>query len=201
MPTLGDLTYSTTARRDLKNGKFNEIAETTLVPIFRRHSGDRSFSDRADVSGCATLSSSRLRRPGRRHPSMDRSRGPPRQAILSLVNTQRALRPRAQRTHVRSGSKADILLGRCDVRFTLESGHWDYSGRRRSIRLHRDQKWSSKCGAPHEDIQNARRIIGQGQGCIDRRERLLRAARFCRTVGNILKDKNLSICLSRRQQI
>jgi hypothetical protein len=34
-------------------------------------------------------------------------------------------------------------------------------------RLDRDQKWSSKCGAPHEDIQNARRIIGQGQGWID----------------------------------
>jgi hypothetical protein len=37
-------------------------------------------------------------------------------------------------------------------------------------RLDRDQKWSSKCGAPHEDIQNARRIIGQGQGWIDRLE-------------------------------
>ena len=35
-------------------------------------------------------------------------------------------------------------------------------------RLDPDQKWSSKCGAPHEDIQNARRIIGHGQGWIDR---------------------------------
>jgi len=35
-------------------------------------------------------------------------------------------------------------------------------------------------GAPHEDIQNARRIIGQAQGWIDRRESLLRAVRFCR---------------------
>jgi hypothetical protein len=34
--------------------------------------------------------------------------------------------------------------------------------------------------APHEVIQNARRIIGRGQGWIDRRERLLRAVRFCR---------------------
>ena len=35
-------------------------------------------------------------------------------------------------------------------------------------------------GAPRKDIQNARRIIGQAQGWIDRRESLLRAVRFCR---------------------
>jgi hypothetical protein len=34
-------------------------------------------------------------------------------------------------------------------------------------RLDRDQKWSLKWGAPRKDIQNARRIIGQGQGWID----------------------------------
>jgi hypothetical protein len=37
-----------------------------------------------------------------------------------------------------------------------------------------------RSAAAHEDIQNARWIIGQGQGWIDRRERLLRAVRFCR---------------------
>jgi hypothetical protein len=42
-------------------------------------------------------------------------------------------------------------------------------------RLDRDQKWSSKRGAPHEDIQNARRIIGQGQGWIDRLEQALKS--------------------------
>ena len=31
-----------------------------------------------------------------------------------------------------------------------------------------DAATSAKWGAPREDIQNARRVIGQGQGCIDR---------------------------------
>jgi hypothetical protein len=34
---------------------------------------------------------------------------------------------------------------------------------------------SAKCGAPREDIQNARRIIGQGQGWIDRLEQALKS--------------------------
>jgi hypothetical protein len=54
---------------------------------------------------------------------MDRSRGLPRQAILSLANTQRALRPCAQRTHVRYGSKADIVDYQRHVRFTPEERH------------------------------------------------------------------------------
>jgi len=36
-----------------------------------------------------------------------------------------------------------------------------------------DAPTSAKCGPPHEDIQNARRIIGQGQGWIDRLEQAL----------------------------
>src|SRR6516162_8102983 len=42
-------------------------------------------------------------------------------------------------------------------------------------RLDRDQKWSLKWGPPHEDIQNARRIIGQGQGWIERLEQALKS--------------------------
>jgi len=62
-------------------------------------------------------------------------------------------------------SKKDIGARRYDVRFTPESGHWDHYGRRRSI----------ACGAPHEDIQNARRIIGQGKGWIERLEQALKS--------------------------
>jgi hypothetical protein len=35
-------------------------------------------------------------------------------------------------------------------------------------RMERDQDWAAKWGAPREDIQNARRLIGQGPGWIDR---------------------------------
>jgi hypothetical protein len=75
-------------------------------------------------------------------------------------------------------SKADIARCQADVRFTPKSGHWKYSGRRRSI------AWitirSGHCGAPREDVHNAHRIIGQRQGWITGSSRLLRAARFCR---------------------
>jgi hypothetical protein len=43
-----------------------------------------------------------------------------------------------------------------------------------SQKVSADAATSSKCGAPHEDIQNARRIIGQGQGWIDRLEQALK---------------------------
>jgi hypothetical protein len=35
-------------------------------------------------------------------------------------------------------------------------------------RMTRDQDWITKWGAPREDIQNARRIIGEGPGWVDR---------------------------------
>lgn len=37
-------------------------------------------------------------------------------------------------------------------------------------RLYRDKDWAEKWGAPRKDIQNARRIIGEGPGWIDRLE-------------------------------
>lgn len=40
-------------------------------------------------------------------------------------------------------------------------------------RLERDQQWASKWGAPREDIQNARRIISEGRGWIDKFEAAL----------------------------
>ena len=36
------------------------------------------------------------------------------------------------------------------------------------MKLERDQAWASKWGAPREDIQNARKIIGEGPGWADR---------------------------------
>jgi hypothetical protein len=41
-------------------------------------------------------------------------------------------------------------------------------------RLQRDEAWASKWGAPREDIQNARRILSQGPGGIDRLEAALK---------------------------
>jgi hypothetical protein len=42
-------------------------------------------------------------------------------------------------------------------------------------RMTRDQHWMRKWGAPKEDIQNARRIIGEGPGWVDRLESALKA--------------------------
>jgi hypothetical protein len=42
-------------------------------------------------------------------------------------------------------------------------------------RLMRDEQWAAKWGAPREDIQNARRIIGEGPGWIDRLEAALKS--------------------------
>jgi hypothetical protein len=42
-------------------------------------------------------------------------------------------------------------------------------------RVTRDQDWTAKWGAPREDIQNARRIIGDGPGWVDRLEAALKA--------------------------
>jgi hypothetical protein len=42
-------------------------------------------------------------------------------------------------------------------------------------RMTRDQDWIPKWGAPKEDIQNARRIIGEGPGWVDRLEAALKA--------------------------
>lgn len=42
-------------------------------------------------------------------------------------------------------------------------------------RLERDNDWAAKWGAPREDIQNARRIIGQGPGWIDRLDSALKS--------------------------
>jgi hypothetical protein len=41
-------------------------------------------------------------------------------------------------------------------------------------RLERDQEWAKKWGAAREDIQSARRIIGQGKGWVDRLEAALK---------------------------
>jgi hypothetical protein len=42
-------------------------------------------------------------------------------------------------------------------------------------RMTRDQDWIAKWGAPREDIQNARRVIGEGPGWVDRLEAALKA--------------------------
>jgi len=42
-------------------------------------------------------------------------------------------------------------------------------------RLERDEDWAKAWGVPREDIQNARRIIGQGKGGIDRLDAALKA--------------------------
>ena len=39
--------------------------------------------------------------------------------------------------------------------------------------LERDQQWSERWGAPRADVQNARRIIGEGPGWVDRLEKAL----------------------------
>ncbi|EHR03230.1 hypothetical protein [Bradyrhizobium sp. WSM471] len=39
---------------------------------------------------------------------------------------------------------------------------------------HLDQQWAKKWGAPREDIQNARRIIGEGKGWPERLEAALK---------------------------
>ena len=46
--------------------------------------------------------------------------------------------------------------------------------RRALDRLDCDQQWSAKWGVPREDIKNARRIIGQDPGWIDRLEQGLK---------------------------
>ena len=42
-------------------------------------------------------------------------------------------------------------------------------------RLERDQAYSNQWGATREDIQNARRIIGEGKGWVDRLEAAMKA--------------------------
>ena len=42
-------------------------------------------------------------------------------------------------------------------------------------RMIRDEDWAPKWGAPKEDVQNARRIIGDGPGWMDRLEAALKA--------------------------
>jgi hypothetical protein len=49
-----------------------------------------------------------------------------------------------------------------------------YIAERALAKLERDKTWASKWGAPREDIQNARRILGQGPGGIDRLEAALK---------------------------
>jgi hypothetical protein len=45
-----------------------------------------------------------------------------------------------------------------------------YVGERAMAKVSRDEDWAAKWGAPREDIQNARRIIGDGRGWVDRLE-------------------------------
>ena len=49
-----------------------------------------------------------------------------------------------------------------------------YIAERALARLDRDKAWADKWGAPREDIQNARRIIAEGPGGIDRLEAALK---------------------------
>jgi hypothetical protein len=49
-----------------------------------------------------------------------------------------------------------------------------YIAERSLAKLQRDEAWASKWGAPREDIQNARRILGEGPGGIDRLEAALK---------------------------
>jgi hypothetical protein len=44
--------------------------------------------------------------------------------------------------------------------------------------LERDEEWASKVGATSVDIQNARRIIGEGHGFVDRIEAALKIGSF-----------------------
>ena len=56
---------------------------------------------------------------------MDRSRAPPRQAILSLVRLKERCGPAHNALIVCYGSKADILAVNRHVRFTPKSRHWN----------------------------------------------------------------------------
>jgi hypothetical protein len=49
-----------------------------------------------------------------------------------------------------------------------------YLGERALARVARDENWTAKWGATREDIQNARRIIGDGPGWVDRMEEALK---------------------------
>jgi hypothetical protein len=49
-----------------------------------------------------------------------------------------------------------------------------YIAERALAKLERDAAWASKWGAPRQDIQNARRILGEGPGGIDRLEAALK---------------------------
>src|SRR6516225_9439367 len=74
---------------DAFEGNFDEVEQKLhQSKSFEAHRDDRTFSDHSFVGGCATLSS-RLRGPGHRRPSMDRSRGPPRQAMPSLLTLEK----------------------------------------------------------------------------------------------------------------
>jgi hypothetical protein len=50
-----------------------------------------------------------------------------------------------------------------------------YIAERALAKLERDQTWSKEWGAPREDIQNFRRIVGSGPGWVDRMEAALKA--------------------------
>jgi hypothetical protein len=59
-----------------------------------------------------------------------------------------------------------------EIRTALNSN--PYLGERALARVSRDEDWATKWGAPREDIQNARRIIGDGPGWVDRIEAALK---------------------------
>lgn len=50
-------------------------------------------------------------------------------------------------------------------------------------RLERDQDYSQEWGATREDIQNARRIIGEGKGWVDRLEAAMKAGAILPALG------------------
>jgi hypothetical protein len=59
-----------------------------------------------------------------------------------------------------------------EVRAALNNN--PYLGERALARVSRDEDWAAKWGAPREDIQNARQIIGEGLGWVDRLEAALK---------------------------
>jgi hypothetical protein len=50
-----------------------------------------------------------------------------------------------------------------------------YLADRALAKFERDQQWSARWGAPRQDIQNLRQIVGAGPGWIDRAEAALKA--------------------------
>ena len=84
-----------------------------------------------------------------------------------------------------SGAATNEMLSRLNVTPGLRAAMNDNADIPRAAlaRFERDQEYSNQWGATREDIQNARKIIGEGKGWVDRLEAAMKAGAILPALG------------------